>query len=436
MADLYLSNVTGLLDIDSMVQGLLQPKAERIKKLQTEKAKLQAVASSLSNLVGALKDAQSTIEGWDIDSFFDSKKVDVSDTSILSATASKDTPDVSLNLTVNQLAQTEVRVSNTGVTDLNDTIPAANFTLTYWTSDTDSLTYNINFGGGTLQDLVDAINSAQDKVTASIFYDGTYYKLMLSEKDPGASTKETSATSAVIEVDTNFPLGGLTTMQDATNAELQIGSSATPVTSPTNTFNNIISGLNVTVYQTGSTSLTVSEDYSNATSEVKDFLDKINGIINLVNANTAKGKLFQGNAMVTQLKTQIFSLMQPLIKLGVIDIDENGKYSLNESTFNSLIEKNPDEVKTALSQLQTNFKSALDQLVSSFEAYKNAQDTEIHNIDDRIRDMQEEIKKEEERLRLQFAKIEDLMYQNEQLKQRLQSFAVPLSKAAGGSSAA
>jgi len=433
MADFYMSNVTGLLDIDSMVQGLLAPKAERIKKLQTEKAKLQAVSSSISNLVGALKDAQNSIENIDLDSLFNQKKVEVGDTSVLTATATQDTPDVTLNLTVNKLAQTEVRVSSNGVTDLNDTLPATTFTLTYWTSDTDSLNYTINFGGGTLQDLVDAINSAQDKVTASIFYDGTYYKLMLSEKDPGASTKETTATSAVIEVDTNFPLGTLDTIQYAQNAELDIGGTTT-VTSPTNTFNNVISGLTVTAKNTGSTSLTVSEDYSGVSKSIEDFLNKINGVIDLVNKDTAKGQLFQGNAMLTQLKSQFFSLMQPLIQLGVINLDENGKYSLNESTLNSLLEKNPDEVKSAIAQLQTNFKPALDQLVQSFEAYKQEQDTEIRNINDRIKEMQENLKKEEDRLRLEFAKIESLMYQNDQLKQRLQSFAVPLSQAGKTSS--
>ena len=428
MSDFYISNVTGTLDIDSMVQGLLQPKLQNLKKLQTEKAKLQAVASSISNLLGALKDAQSEIDSWDIDSLFTGKKVSVADDTILTATASKDTPNVSLNLTVDSLAQTEVRVSSNGVTDLNDTISAGTFTLTYWTSDTDSLSYTINFGGGTLQDLVDAINSAQDKVEASIFYDGTYYKLMLSEKDPGASTKETTDTSAVIEVDTNFPLGTLDTLQNATNAQLEIGTNGTVVTSPTNTFENVITGLNVTVSQTGSTTVTVEEDYSQATDTVKGFLEKINGVIDLINKSTDKGKLFQGNVMITQIKTQFFSLMQPLIKLGVINLDENGKYSLDESAFTKQIEENPDEVKLALSQLQTDFKSALDQLVRSFEAYKEAQDRQIRSIDDRIKEMQEMLKKEEIRLRIQFAKIENLMYQNDQLRQKLQNFAVPLSQ--------
>jgi flagellar hook-associated protein 2 len=430
MADMHLSNVTGTLDIDSMVQGLLQPKLQDIQKLQTQKATLQAKASSISNLLGALKEAQSNIEGWDIDSIFTGKKVDVEDTSILSASASSETPNVSLKINVLQLPQTEIRVSTSGVSDLEDTISAQTFTLKYWTSDSDYETFTINFSGGTLEDLVDTINSSQDKVEASIYYDGTYYKLMLSEKDAGASTKETSDTTAVIEVDTlPSELGSLETIQNAQNAKIQIGDSTDETISPTNTFENVISGLNITVSQTGETSLTIEDDYSGVSSTVEDFLEKINQVIDLVNSNTEKGALFQGNAMITQIKSQFFTLMQPLIKLGVINIDDEGKYSVDSSTLQSLAESNTEEVKEALKNIKENFSSALEQLVDSFEVYKNTQDNQIDYLDEEIKKTQEALSKEEEKLRLEFAKIEALMYQNDQLKERLKNFAIPLSEA-------
>ncbi len=430
MADLYLSNVTGLLDIDSMVQGILQPKLQDLQKLQNKKATLQAQASAISNFLGALKDAQSFIDDLNIDDLFNAKSVNVGDTSILSATTSEDTPNVTLNLNVTQLSQTEVLVSSLGVSDLDDSISASTFTLKYWTSDTDYETFDINFSGGTLQDLVDAINSAQDKVEASIFYDGTYYKLMLSEKDEGASTKETTDTSTVTEIVGSLPteLGSLDIMQYAKNAEIQIGDSATSVTSPTNTFENIISGLSVTVYQTGTTSITVEDDHSGISSTLSDFLDKLNSIIDLVNSNTAKGSIFQGNIMFTQIKPRFFTLMEPLIKLGVINIDDDGKYSVNSDTLDNVIENNLEDLKNAISEVKNNFSSDLENLIDSFNAYKTAQDNQINYLDDEIKEMQIMISKEEEKLRIEFAKIENLMYQNEQLKERLQSFAVPISK--------
>ena len=55
MADIYMNNITGLLDIDSMIQGLLQSKTQDIQDLQNEVATLEAQASFLSNLLRCFK---------------------------------------------------------------------------------------------------------------------------------------------------------------------------------------------------------------------------------------------------------------------------------------------------------------------------------------------------------------------------------------------
>ncbi len=426
--EIYFSNLTGLLDVDSIVQTLMQVKEKKIQMLNNEKATFQAKAASLSNLLGSLNDAKSFVEDWDVDSLFTGKKVNVSNSEVLSATATEDTPNVTLDINVGQLAQPEVRVSTTGVTDLNDPISAGTFTLTYWTSDTEYETYTIDFAGGTLQDLVDAINNAQDKVNASIYYDGTYYKLMLTEKDVANSTKETSATSAVIEVSGTFPLTGLETLQNAQNAEIQIGDSTSYVTSPTNTFNNLVTGLTVTVNEVGESQVSVENDYSKAKDSLKDLFDKVNAIIDLVNSMTGKGDIFQGNAAITEIKSKIFYALSPLINIGLVNLSEDGKYSLNEDAFDELASDNLDELKNAISQVKQNFYDMLDVLTESLNAYKEAQDKQVEKIDEEIQNLQITLKKEEERLRLEFSKIEMMMYHNEQLKARLQSLAVPLSK--------
>ncbi len=429
MADFYMSNITGLLDIDSIVQSLLQPKTQDIKKLQNEKASLQAQASSLSNLLGALNDLNDFVEGLDVNSLFTGKTVNVGDESILSAVAGSDTPNITItDLTVSQLAQEEIRTSSTGVTDLNSALSPATFTLRYWTSDTNYEDTVINFSGGTLEDLVSAINSAQDKVSASVLFDGTYYKLMLSEKDVANSTKETSDTSAVIEISSgSLPteLGTLETLQYAQNAQIQIGSNT--FTSAGNTFNNIVSGLDITVYNTGTTDLSVENDYSQISSTLNDLLSKINSVIDLVNSQTDKGGVFQGNAVITQIKPQIFSLMSPLIDLGIIDVDDNGKYSLNTDQLNNVIENNISDLQNAISEVKSNFTSSLENLIDTINTYKSIQDQQIDRINEEIKELQENLAKEEDRLRLEFSKIEALMYNNEQLRTKLENFVSPLS---------
>ena len=430
MADLYMSNITGLLDVDSIVQGLLQAKARNIQALQNKRATLQAQASSLSNLLGALNELNNFVGTINVSNLFKGKKVTVGDKNILSAVAQSETPNINIrDLTVSKLSQEEIRVSQGGVNDLTSTLEPATFTLRYWTSNTTYEEKEINFSGGTLKDLVNAINSAQDKIEASILFDGTSYKLMLSEKDVANSSKETTTNNAVIEISSgNLPtqLGALETLQTAQNAEIKIGSNT--FTSSSNTFNNIISGLTLTVYKEGSTYLSVEDDYSQVSSTLNSLLEKINSLIELINSQTSKGGIFQGNAVITQIKPQIFSLMKPLTNLGIINLDDKGKYSLNTDSLNTLIKENLNTLQSAITQVKSGFSSALEDLISVVNRYKSIQDRQIDSINQKIETLQKTLKKEEEKLRLEFSKIEALMYHNERLRLRLESLAKPISE--------
>lgn len=430
MADLYMSNITGLLDVDSIVQGLLQAKARNIQALQNKRATLQAQASSLSNLLGALNELNNFVGTINVSNLFKGKKVTVGDKNILSAVAQSETPNINIrDLTVSKLSQEEIRVSQGGVNDLTSTLEPATFTLRYWTSNTTYEEKEINFSGGTLKDLVNAINSAQDKIEASILFDGTSYKLMLSEKDVANSSKETTTNNAVIEISSgNLPtqLGALETLQTAQNAEIKIGSNT--FTSSSNTFNNIISGLTLTVYNPGTTYLSVEDDYSQVSSTLNSLLEKINSLIELINSQTSKGGIFQGNAVITQIKPQIFSLMKPLTNLGIINLDDKGKYSLNTDSLNTLIKENLNTLQSAITQVKSGFSSALEDLISVVNRYKSIQDRQIDSINQKIETLQKTLKKEEEKLRLEFSKIEALMYHNERLRLRLESLAKPISE--------
>lgn len=430
MADLYMSNITGLLDIDSIVQGLLQAKSKDIQTLQNKKATLQAQASSLSNLLGALSELNDFIEALNVNNLFKGKKVTVGDKNILSANATSDTPNINIrNLSVSQLSQEEIRISSTGVNDLNSVLDPSTFTLKYWTSEENYIETEINFSGGTLKDLVNAINSAQDKIEASILFDGTNYKLMLSEKNVANSTKETTIDNAVIEISSgNLPtqLGFLETLQNAQNAKIQIGENT--FTSSSDTFENILSGLTITVYKEGTTYLSVEEDYSKVSSNLNNLIEKINSLIDLISSQTSKGGIFQGNAIITQIKPQIFSLMKPLINLGIINIDDSGKYSLNIDTLNNLTKNNLETLRSSLTQVKTNFTSTLGDLIRTVNTYKSIQDRQIESINQKIENLQKALKKEEDKLRLEFSKIEALMYNNEVLRARLEALAKPLSE--------
>jgi flagellar hook-associated protein 2 len=258
---------------------------------------------------------------------------------------------------------------------------------------------------------------------------------MLAEKDVGASKKET-VTGPVIEISSGglpSKLGTLSTLQEAKNARLKIASDTGPeITSPTNTFENIITGLTLTAKNLTSdfVTISISDSYDKVSKTLSDLLGKINDTLSLVNELTGKGALFQGNSTLTQLKTTLFNLTRPLQNLGLINISEEGKYIFNSEAFNNLVARGKiANIKEALSKTKESLSSYLEGLVKTFQVYQNTQDKAIEALNKKSEELQLALAEEEEKLRLTFSKIETLMYQNEKLKTRLENFVNSLSEA-------
>jgi flagellar hook-associated protein 2 len=428
----YLNNVTGFIDVEAFVKSLTQAKQKELQKIAQDKALHQAKASSISNFLSGIKDLKDFVSSLNIDKPFQGKSVSVSDSSVISAQASANTPNLTLKVKVNQLSQAEMSLSTGGVSSLEATLSSATFTLRYHTSDSAYEETTINFSGGKLNDLVNAINSYQNRVQASVFFDGGSYKLLLSEKDVGASTKE-SAGGSVIEIASGSlpsPLGSLTTFQEAKNAQLELPSGSI-ITSPTNTFKDVLPGLNITAQKTSTdyVSLTINDDLSGGKKAISDLLNKINGILDLLKPMTEKGGLFQGNSALVQIKTSLFRLTKPLQELGLISIGDDGKYALRGEAYDQLVSQGKvEDVKRALSSVKEGLSNYLEGLENTFTAYKNTEDQAISRLNKRAEELTSSLSKEEKKLRLIFSKIEALMNQNETLKIRLESFVKGLSE--------
>lgn len=438
MADTYISNITGMLDVEALVKNLTTAKQKQIQKLNQDKALAQAKSSSINNFLSGIRELNSFLQKLKIDDLFKEKKASVSDPSIVSVKVSEKTPNVNFKLKAIGLAQGELRVTSAGVNNLSETLSSATFSIKYWTSANSFQETIINFNGGTLQDLVNTINQSQSKIEASIYFDGTSYKLLLAEKDVGASSKETDQlnSSYVIEMSSGtlpYQLGDLSvTLQEAKNARIKIGQdSSTEITSATNTFKDVISGLEITLQKTSNefVQINIDDNYERANSSLNELFNRINGILNLSKELTNKGALFQGNFTLTQVKRQLFNLTNALQKLGLVEINESGQYSLNTTNLNNLIRNNNiDDIKEALSITQLQLSNYLEGISKTLQSYVSNQDKQIKTLDKRLETLARTLVKEEEKLRLTFTKIESLMYENSQLRNRLENFMVSLNE--------
>ncbi len=432
--DMYISGLTGAFDGGAMVDQIMQIRSIPVQRLQQQKALIQAKLSSLGNLSQGISEFLSLSENLNVDDLFKGKRASVSSRDVLSVSVTDNAPNIQFSVTVNKLSQVEIRVSNGGFANLTDTFSASGTITISYDTGAGVETFNVDYNAGeTLEDLVNRINSSQNRVKASVYYDGTVYRLMLSETDVGASTVETdtaggtfviSVTGLPSELGTDFE-----TLQNAQNAEITIGSGA-PVTSPSNTFDNVISGVTITAKAVGSSEVTIEEDYSRVTSFLEDFEKNYNAMVELINElTTSEDSLFRGNYTIGSVKTNMAERLGPLIELGLVEYDgDTGKISIDTQRLNELLNTDPQQVKEAISSLRSSYGAFLETQKNLFKDFEENFNEAIENIDERIRTLAQRLVQEEALLRREFARLEAFIAQANDIRQRLQQFMVSVTQ--------
>ncbi len=439
--EIYFNNLTGQFDWGSIVDQIMKMKSLPLQRLQQESQRLQSLQESYSKVLNPVNSLKSLFDNLNLENLFNQKTAVSSNPNVLTATAGANTPNVSLNIQVNQLAQREMLVSTGGVSDLNQTISWNAFDIGLNTGSSVEWYGTVQSGSGTLQDLVNAINNLPNsKVQASVFFDGSTYRLLLSEKDEGASTFETSPGDTAILVNYSDPNTGFgsplwfvdsaSPLQYANNAKITVGSST--ITSPTNTFNNLITGLSITVKDTGSATVEIKEDNTAISKFFQDLISKYNDIVKQVNELTGLDKPLQGDQMLLNVKRTLTSLLDPLFKKSLLNVDENGALSLDTLRLDSLISSDREGVKSLINSLNASFSPYLSNLSEDFNRIVQDYGQRIESINQRANTLYEQLVREESRLKLEFARLETFINQANDTRNRLQDFIVTLSQMQGG----
>ena len=438
--EIYFSNITGKFDWGSIVDQILRIKSLPLERMAQESAQIKAKQESLSKLANAVDAFNNLFSNLSVEDLFKQKSATSSNTDVLTATASADAPNVTLNVTVDQLSSKEIMLSRGGVRDLNDTITWNDFQLRYAKDDGDYETFSISAGSGKLEDLVRQINErAGSRIVASIFYDGTKYRLMLSEKNEADSRLETdpSTYTFVISEASAMNLNGTwgldygNPLQFAKNAQITIGS--TTFSNPSNTLENVITGLTVELKNTGSATITIRDDYSKVKNFFSDFVNKYNAVVKQINEMTDKDKgLFQGDQIITGVKNSLANMLDPLFRYGIVSYNEDGTLTFNGSAVDELASNNPQELKALIEGLKTSYGTYLEQTRTDFQSFINDYQSRIDSISERMVKFQEQLIEEEQRLKREFSSVEVFINQAQEIMERMRIFIVSLSEMQGG----
>jgi flagellar hook-associated protein 2 len=282
----------------------------------------------------------------------------------------------------------------------------------------------------------DTLNSLVTKIgqsgiaSASVVNDGSPYQpyhLALTAGSSGQAGQFFVSESGGINL-------GLQTTTPAQNALLMVGSGSNAIiqTSASNTFNNALPGLNVTVQAVGTTSdtATVSQNTTSITANIESFVSDYNNFnsqaqtLTAFNTTTDTAAALAGSPTVSsaqsklnQLITQTFgssnSPVQSLVDLG-ITVNSDGSLSLNQSQLQTVLQNNPSAVASFFSTATTGFAAVAQSTVNAitdpntgkFALASNALQDSINGYQTQITNLNSILTNQEQALSQTFANLE------------------------------
>lgn len=277
-----------------------------------------------------------------------------------------DTAGGASDLSVKDLSGTtaaDLNIAGTATGTGADNTINGSLTKTITVTSTDTLT--------TLQQKISALGFG---VGATIVNDGSGnngYHLAISALNPGLNGSFTFDGGTT----------GVTTQNvvDAQNAAVFYGgtnsSQSLLVTSSTNQLTGIIPGVTVQLQGTGAATLNVALDPSGISTQLQNFTDTFNDLVNEINtltqwnSATNQGGLLLGDATVQDIQQQLFSVFDTVVNgagqyklfsdVG-LTLNSNGTISYNSSTFTNAYAADPTAVQNLFTQTTTGLGSVID----------------------------------------------------------------------------
>ncbi|MDW5417307.1 flagellar filament capping protein FliD [Iodobacter sp. CM08] len=346
------------MDLSGLIDKLMTAEKAPLKDLLLKEASYQAKISAYGSVKSALSAFQTSLKNLSSVQTFRSTTATLADSSIATVTSNSLAQPGSYSLEVSQLAQNQKLTSNAfssintglgtgtltiqlGTVDKHDTDATSDDTFTA-NAKKPSFSIDITSKNNTLAGVRDAINLANQGVSASILNDGTGSRLVLTSKDSGA---ENSIKVSVIDADGNStdtaglsalaydPAGArnLIETQAAKDAKFKID--GINVSKPTNSVTDAIQGLTINLTKVSSptstgattlapTTITIGSDLSGLKDSIKGFIKSYNELNKTLkdvssytpgNATTsAKAAPLNGDSAIRSIQNQMRAVVNEM----------------------------------------------------------------------------------------------------------------------------
>ncbi|WP_263832731.1 flagellar filament capping protein FliD [Sulfurospirillum oryzae] len=314
---------------------------------QTDLSTLTSLANTLKSSTAALSEENNYLQ----------RTTTVSNDAISVTTKAGATLE-NFTMHVNTLASQDIYQSSS-FTSQTSTFTSASDTLSLQLG-TNTYAFDIT-STTTLSDLKNMINDkAGDKVTASILNVGgtNPYRLVIKSDSTGASNAITlsSTGTALTDLGLDQSANHLKTASDASFVY-----NGVTVTRTSNTIDDLVVGASITLNkaQDASTNTTVSvtQDWTNITTNLKSLVTSYNDLMTKLKSATAyditakTAGTFQGVTQINSLSTDIRKQVLGIDSQGRglsdygVSMNTEGKLEFNATTFNAKVAANPADVK-------------------------------------------------------------------------------------------
>jgi flagellar hook-associated protein 2 len=327
-------------------------------------------------------------------------------------------------MTVTQLAKSQRTYSNTFASP--STALGESGTLSIQVGSGTPTAINIG-GADTLDQIAGKINSSGGKFNASVFYDGTDYRLQIVGGDTGKD-------NAITFTQSGFDIGLNTTentVQKAQNSIIKID--GFDVQRATNQVVGAIQGvtLALTATTTAPVDVTIASDATGLASKIQSVVTAYNSVLSKINAAAGKGAQKAGNSALASDSTlrsitnRLSSTLQTVTGTGKysslgsvgLSLQKDGTLALDQTKLKSALTDDPSAVSKLFAgdaTGSTGVMSSLSKAIKTFNqtgtgllvVHKKDLQTRATNMTDNINREQDRLDRYQTMLQKQFAAMD------------------------------
>ncbi len=348
-------NFSGLasgLDTSAIIDQLVSLEELPARKAEERKFDVNRQISIVADLSSKLNSLSTKMEDFEQASDVRSMAATSTNEDRIAVVSASAAQAGTYTMRVSNLAQAETSASKTFATADAGVLGAGSVDITVGTDAAVSISYGAT---DSLYEIADRINASEARANASVLFDGTNYRIMVTSADTGTDNAMTFVDSGD---SLDLSLGGaeLVAAEDASMVMNGVS-----VTRSSNTISDVVPGVTFELsaeHQLGDpdTTIKVGQDLEATREKVQEFVDSFNGVVgalsqqlNYTGTQAGTDTLF-GDSTLRGLQVKLSGLVataythnSTTTSLGAlgIELDNLGKLSIDAAKFDKIIAADP-----------------------------------------------------------------------------------------------